>query len=326
MKKMEWRNQFGYGRLTTGTVSLIVVVLSVLIYQISLTNPFSINETPADIHVIESVQVFPQTLPVLDDVGYLLSAETPDDTRIDIGVFYHRESGILVDGSNREIQEGLFTLPNQVDAIESVSLALYDNQDLQDPTVIPFLTGDIVEDRALVSFLREFDDAADNRFMLGTPTDNNSLINERSGIWFGDLVQGIPQLNLPQLPNGWIYEGWAIIDDQPLTTGKFARTTVTDLFSGFSDTQAPLPSFPGEDFLLDPPIFVFPDLVFPVDLSGQQVAITIEPNVSGADPTGQGPFPMKILQAEVPRLGQAGVLYDLDYALDNLPKATVVLR
>lgn len=127
-------------------------------------------------------------------------------------------------------------------------------------------------------------------FVLATPTDGPET-NERSGIWFVDPVQGEASLDLPELPAGWIYEGWAVVNGLPISTGTFTDPGAADSAAPFSG-DAPGPPFPGEDFLRDGP----PGVPFPTDLAGQQVVISVEP-VPDNSPE---PFPIHPLWAQIP--------------------------
>ena len=53
--------------------------------------------------------------------------------------------------------------------------------------------------------------SASGRYVLATPTDGNMEMNEKSGVWFLMMQNGEPMksLELPALPEGWKYEGWA---------------------------------------------------------------------------------------------------------------------
>ena len=129
-------------------------------------------------------------------------------------------------------------------------------------------------------------------FILATPTDG-AMTNENSGIWFLDLSSGSPAqgLFLPTLPSGWKYEGWAVINGTPVTTGKFTSSTQMDESDPYSSTQ-PGPPFPGEDFLMNAPS----GLTFPTDISGGKAVITIEP-----DPDNNpAPFTLKPLVGDIP--------------------------
>lgn len=91
-------------------------------------------------------------------------------------------------------------------------------------------------------------------FFLGTPT-SESLDDEAQGLWWVQVVDGVPQpgLMLPQLPAGWVYEGWVVVNGSPVSTGRFSSTTMSDA-DGAGPTAGPLgaPPFPGQDFINPP--------------------------------------------------------------------------
>ncbi len=132
---------------------------------------------------------------------------------------------------------------------------------------------------------------ASGRFVLATPTDEDSS-NETSGVWFLNLVSGHPLqgLKLPELPEGWKYEGWVVIDGVPVTTGKFRDPSQADEVAPFSGPN-PGPPFPGEDFLTHAPS----GLSFPTDLSGTKVVLTIEPDPDDSP----APFTLKPLARQI---------------------------
>jgi hypothetical protein len=146
--------------------------------------------------------------------------------------------------------------------------------------------------------------AASGGFILKTPSDDatNGTENDESGVWFVRIEAGAPVrgLTLPELPQGWAYEGWAVTQGVPLTTGRFRDAGAADLGSPYSDGGPP---FPGEDFLTGLPASVTP----PVDLADGQsmIVLSIEPDLGGSDPTGPGPFAVKPLATAVPA-GLAG--------------------
>ncbi|WP_347839409.1 hypothetical protein [uncultured Draconibacterium sp.] len=132
------------------------------------------------------------------------------------------------------------------------------------------------------------------KYILATPT-NGPGTNENSGIWFLSLESGSPMegLTLPSLPDGWIYEGWTVINGVPVTSGKFMQTTgVADLFDGFSSQENPGPPFPGEDYLMNAPS----GLSFPTDLAGGIAVISVEPYPDN----GPEPFALKPLAGMIP--------------------------
>ena len=125
-----------------------------------------------------------------------------------------------------------------------------------------------------------------------TPVDNDT-----AGVWFLEPAAGgmMPGLTLPMLPEGWVYEGWAVTQGMPLTTGRFTDPAAADMASPYSDGGPP---FPGEDLLFDLPMGITP----PVNLAdgSSMLVISVEPDLAGTDPTGDGPFAIKPLAKPVP--------------------------
>lgn len=146
--------------------------------------------------------------------------------------------------------------------------------------------------------------SATGKYILATPTDGNSSSNENSGVWWIDPNNGPGRgLNLPELPEGWKYEGWAIVDGVPLSTGKFRSVVRADESDKYSETTAPGFDFPGEDFLVNAPS----EVNFPLNLAGNTVAITVEPDPDNSD----RPFMIKPLTGKIPDPAENHVLYDM---------------
>ncbi len=105
-----------------------------------------------------------------------------------------------------------------------------------------------------------------------TGTNNG---NDENGIWFGN--PGTPptaSLNLPTLPDGWIYEGWVVGEGGPISTGTFTEFGAVDDSNDFSGTENNVgPPIPGEDFFLNAP----GGETFPLDVRGRTVVISVEP-------------------------------------------------
>ena len=160
------------------------------------------------------------------------------------------------------------------------------------------------------------------KYILATPT-NGAMTDENSGIWFLDLVGTTPMtgLTLPTLPSGWIYEGWAVINGTPVSTGTFTNLNATDNSSPFSGTDAlGMPNgsdgfFPGEDFLLNAPS----GLTFPTDLSGGKAVISIEP-VPDNSPM---PFTLKPLVGSIPTSAADHTTYDMTPNVASFPTGSV---
>ena len=161
------------------------------------------------------------------------------------------------------------------------------------PAATKVLAGDIVDGVAELTIAHpaalgtDFADAS-GVYILGTPTDGDGN-NELSGVWFIDLPLAAG-LDLPELPEGWAYEGWAVIDGVPVSTGRFTDAAAADDFDGFSGDQ-PGPNFPGEDFIQNAP----EGLTFPTDLTTATLVISVEPDPDDSP----APFALKPLVSEV---------------------------
>jgi len=119
----------------------------------------------------------------------------------------------------------------------------------------------------------DFSTAA-GKYILATPSDGADT-NESSGLWFLDNsgTDPVASLELATLPAGWKYEGWAVIDGTPVSTGTFTSASGDDGWAPYSGSEG-TPPYPGEDFLLNAPA----GLTFPADLLGKTAVISVEPD------------------------------------------------
>ena len=190
------------------------------------------------------------------------------------------------------------------------------------PSETKYMVGDFSGNTASVNttIVGDFSSSWGKAF-LRTPTDevpgstNNG--NDENGIWFG--TPGAPPtagFGLPELPAGWKYEGWVVVEGiGPVTTGTFTSFTTADDSNGFSGTENNAgPPVPGEDFFLNAPT----GFTFPLDVRGRTAVISIEPYPDNSP----APFTMKPLVGAV---GQetAPVTHDLGLNLASLPTGTV---
>ncbi len=154
----------------------------------------------------------------------------------------------------------------------------------------------------------------DGNYILATPTDGAGN-NENSGLWFIDLTGTAPAagLTLPTLPAGWKYEGWAVINGTPVTTGTFLQVDAIDELAPHSGTL-PGPPFPGEDYLVNAPA----GLTFPTNLAGMVAVISIEPFPDNST----NPFTLKPLLKAIPTNAIDHTTYELDLNLGSFPTGT----
>lgn len=164
--------------------------------------------------------------------------------------------------------------------------------------------------------------AAACTFFLRNPTDetdgNNG--NDENGVWFGfPGMPPTPSLELPELPEGWIYEGWVIGDGGPLSTGTFTSFDTIDdnagLSSSFGGTERIGPPIPGEDFFINAPA----GEIFPLDIRGSTVVISVAP-VPGNSPT---PFLLKPLLG-IAEQETAPSTHEFGFNVASLPTGTVI--
>lgn len=224
-----------------------------------------------------------------------------------------------------EIPNGEFDVDYDLDDATAIVISIEPAGDTDDiPSNTKFLAGNVVGGDAdlTVAAPQALDDdftASMGKVILATPTDGSGT-NELSGIWFLDLGSGSPEvgLSLPTLPTGWKYEGWAVISGQPVTSGKFTEVDMADESAPYSGPQ-PGPPFPGEDYLENAPA----GLVFPTDLSGDVVVISVEPDPD--DDTA--PFALKPLVYQLPDPAQDHFTYDMDnQAAATFPTGTASIN
>ena len=178
------------------------------------------------------------------------------------------------------------------------------------PSAIKILGGDFAGNSASVNAshgaaLGEDLSVATGNAILATPTTTTTC-DELSGIWFLNLSGGSPAtgLSLPTLPSGWKYEGWAVIDGTPVTSGTFSAVDVADDAAPFSGPGNG-PPFPGEDYVANAPT----GMTFPTDLSNATLVISIEPNPDNS----ASPFMFKPLVVTL-----AGATDHVTYEMSNM--------
>jgi len=157
-------------------------------------------------------------------------------------------------------------------------------------------------------------------YILETPTSGAVADDYDQGIWWIDPRSGMPQagLDLTGLPAGWTYEGWVVVDGEPISTGTFSAGTDAEMpvegadDDGAGATAGPdgAPPFPGQDFI-DPATV----------LTGGAAVISVEP----VPDTSPAPFVLKpLIDGDIEDLGAA-----MPQTMDDmapLPTGAVVLQ
>ena len=222
-----------------------------------------------------------------------------DGSPVATGKFNVDDSGNLVNLGGNIFKDGEFDTGTDLSDATAIIITIEPAGDTDTiPASTHYLSGDVSGLAADLTVghgaaLGDSFANASGKYILATPSDGQDT-NETSGIWFLDISSGSPRqgLQLPTLPDGWEYEGWAVIDGTPVTTGRFTDAGAPDLSAPFTGPGS-TPPFPGEDFLQGAP----PGLVFPTDLRGGKAVISIEP-----EPDDSGaPFTLKPLVGDIPR-------------------------
>ncbi len=154
------------------------------------------------------------------------------------------------------------------------------------PSATKYLAGDFSGNRAALSVadgvaLGTNFASASGSFILETPSTAAVARDYASGIWWLDPGGPSASLVLPALPAGWLYEGWVVGPEGPVSTGRFAQVMGADSDAG-GPAAGPdgMPPFPGQEFIT--PL---------VSLIGYQAVVSIEPEPSDSP----GPFTLKPL-------------------------------
>lgn len=154
--------------------------------------------------------------------------------------------------------------------------------------------------------------AVSGRYILETPTTASEAADYAQGIWYLDPSGPSATLVLPALPSGWLYEGWVVGPDGPVSTGTFGDPGAADS-DGAGPTAGPdgAPPFPGQDFI-DPGVV----------LTSYSAVISVEPDPDN-DPA---PFDLKPLSAEIEDVGAATLQTMTAASSGDLPGGTVSIE
>lgn len=234
-----------------------------------------------------------------------------DGSPVSTGTFTVNSTGVL---SQTSFEADISNLENATKFVLSIEPAIDSDPA---PSAVKILGGDFSSNTATLSVgdaaaLGDDFSTAAGSYILATPTDALSN-NENSGVWW--LVPGgTPGLTLPTLPSGWKYEGWAVVNGTPLSTGTFTNVSGTDAAAPYSGANAG-PAFPGEDFLNNAPSGV----TFPLDLSGATVVVSVEPFPDNSSK----PFLLKPLVGTVPANATDRTSYNMNNNNSTNPVGTV---
>jgi len=246
-----------------------------------------------------------------------------DGSAVSTGKFNVGSNGDLVslDGSAKE--GGVFHAKAGLESATDIVITIEPSGDVDDvPAATHFVSGSITGGAVSLSVghaaaLGDDFSSAAGVYILATPT-NGANTDENSGIWFLDLSSGSPEvgLELPVLPEGWVYEGWNVIDGVPVSSGRFTAVDEVDFDDPYSGTEDG-PPFPGEDYLVNAP----EGLTFPTDLAGTTAVISVEPSPDDSS----APFTLKPLVGAIAADATDHQTYQLGSNVADLPSGTATI-
>lgn len=242
-----------------------------------------------------------------------------DGTPVTTGIFTVNNSG--------QMSQTIFEVPATVGKLKNSAMFVLTVEPYPDNNPAPspqhLLAGNFNETTATLTInhpaaLNTNFSMATGHFLLATPT-TSSMMDELSGIWFINNSDGSPApgLHLPVLPTGWRYEGWALINGVPVSTGSFMNGMMADNASPFSGPN-PGPPFPGEDFITNAP----GGLSFPTNLSGGMGVISVEPYPDNSPM----PFLLKPLVRMIPNPAAQHFAYSMNLNPGSFPTGTAITK
>lgn len=248
----------------------------------------------------------------------------------DLGAGWAYEGWLIVDGA--PVSTGVFTVdgggapsqtyfPTAVSSLEAITAVVLTIEPSPDsdpaPSHVHILAGDLVGGRAalavdhMAAVGTDFATAT-GAYILAAPSGDGSA-PYANGIWWLDPAGAPdPSLELPELPDGWVYEGWVVGADGPVSTGRFATASGEDSDGAGPDAGPELgPGFPGQDFV-DPAR----------DLTAGYVAvISVEPEPDNSP----APFVLKpLIDRVIDDVGE-GVLQPMSFNPTPAPAGKAVL-
>ncbi|MHB0977432.1 MAG: hypothetical protein ACYC1U_09610 [Candidatus Aquicultorales bacterium] len=265
-----------------------------------------------------SVKFSQENLPRLEEGNYAAWAVVNDKTIL-IGQFNVSTKGKLVDLSGKETNT--FKSGQNLAGAEQIFVTIEEKKvNGNGPSATRILAGSVDQQSASLKFPIDYSKSKGTCIVavMAAPI-RESAVPLKNGVWFvrlaGDSIE--KGLEIPNAPKGWYYEGWLSKgENKALRMGLFTKSDEADDFNGYSPSVPP-PNFPGENFLQNAPS----GYEFPLDVSGSDVWIALEPKVD----TGDSPFPMKLFEKQLPDDVEARRNIEMDNKSDELPtmKATL---
>jgi len=296
--------------------SFVSSVLLLLMMQGCGETPRQFNPLPAAFGDLRGLAIgFEGLLPLSVDEGrYALWINLENRDVIGLGPFNVNSDGRPINPNGELIQR--FTadrnLFSAVSVLITIALGGVPGESPGQAAILqgPFLNGVAELSVPAPLFIGE----AAGSYRVFTPT-NGPDTDEGSGVWSVDF-DGEPLLQLPPLNNIYSWEHYMVIDGQTLSMGRFRSPDLPDFINLFSG-PLPAPPFPGEDFLVNAPS----GIVFPADLAGAHLLLTLEPVFDDTIDPSQ----LVVLEAFLPGGLEGGEIIGLTNRTADFPTGTAAI-
>lgn len=300
-------------------------------YQVKTSGPFSTVAPEKSVApgIKHTLKVSFSNLRPLKKGHFEIWAEFKDKV-VSVGRFNLDNSGTLLDLEGKEVPYSEFKSKSDLSKADRILVSIEPEGDKDaSPSGVLILEGEIYGERADLSFKAITLAKASGEYFLGTPSYSKDP-DLPSGVWFAkpagrEFDKQDESLILGKAPEGFVYEGWVFHRGEFISVGRFKSPVGDDDFSNHSGLRR-YPDYPGEDFLINEPEGL--DFDFPIELADgeSKVIISLEPDIEGEDPTGEGPFQLQFLKADIPEGADVYTLYKLDLDLSGLPTGTVEVK
>lgn len=282
---MSRRSQLSELNERQSLIWIIIAVSILLSLLILVSSKFYLDNNPINEEQVPSITIESENFPTIQLGHYTLWGKRDDGTILFIKRF-NSINNRLVNLDETELKS--LTLKD-LDEIISTFVTIENEGDRDEtPNELILMETEITNNEANMKFHIDFPSEG-NFFILATPTDGNSTINELSGIWFTDETRTNPGLTFQTPPKYFKYETRIInnFENKTLKIGRFDNVLEEDnskIYSLSSDGF----KFPGEDLLRNIPL----PLEAPINLANgnYEVIVSLEPDINGVDITGDEVF------------------------------------
>ncbi len=202
--------------------------------------------------------------------------------------------------------------------LQGILVTIEANPGAESPTGMQIISGTFIDRVAELTVpISSGITSAAGTLRVFTPTDGPDT-NENSGLWMVDDA-GEPSLNMPDTTAALQLETFIEVGGQNINLGRFDVVDNRDDFCRFCADfeEFPQPERPGDDLLVNPT----EGLVFPIDISGATVRISLEGRFNDFAQQSQ----LIVLEAVLPTGLVGGEIVGFTNLAASFPKGRAVL-